>query len=81
MAEKQELTEEAYIEKLRSIYFGGISTSTSEKTEDTPFKRKLETDLSDLVKDGSIPTEIADAQAAIAGLCKGKDEKKKEPVL
>jgi len=42
------------------------------------FKHKLEADLTDLVKERTVSTKTADAQAAIAGLCAPQGRQVKE---
>lgn len=65
------MTETGYAEKIQSINFGGIKKGTTPKqNDDVAFKKKLEGDLSDKVKSGDISTATADAQGAIAGICK-----------
>lgn len=58
--------------KWRSI---GIPRASMSKAEEDPaFKKKLDRELGELVGEGCISTETADAQAAIAGLCEPKVE-------
>lgn len=68
---------EDFAEKIRTISIGGARRLDSDGSD--AFKRKLDEDLTDLSKDSSISPAIADAQAAIAGLCApvGKQEKPK----
>jgi hypothetical protein len=70
--------EQAFIEKIRSISFGGIKKGTISGNEDLDFKHKLETDLKDLTADRSIDIKTADAQAGIAGLCEPQGSQEKE---
>jgi len=61
--------ETGFAEKIKTIGFSGIKPGKTPKAnDDRDYKKKLERDLSDQVKDGSISTESADASAAIAGI-------------